>query len=221
MQIEVKLNDKDWIEVNDKCVDYIYDDAMDSLLIIVDEMAELTQKSGMKSTEAKEEDAMKDEIVASLTSIAQLGRAAQVLVVVSTQKPNATVLPTILRSNLGFRVFCGKATESGASTVSMDDNSAMLVDNTYPGAAVAKTSGTPVYFRGCYSKFKDLDDYYAKRGLDSKGYTPGEEGSEQPVQNVKLEGNIEITKDKTEKVIEFEQQKATIDARADQEWEEV
>jgi len=91
-EIEVCLNDNDWIPANKNCIHKIYNDTMPMLLFIVDEMAELTMKSGLKTTEAKQEDAYKDEIVSIISSIAQLGRSAGVHVLVATQKPNATVL---------------------------------------------------------------------------------------------------------------------------------
>jgi DNA segregation ATPase FtsK/SpoIIIE-like protein len=98
-EVEVCLNGTDWIPVNANCVDYIYSDELQVLLVICDELAELTQHSGMKSAEAKEEDALKDEIVSILSSIAQLGRSAGIHISIATQKPKADIVPTVLRSN--------------------------------------------------------------------------------------------------------------------------
>lgn len=97
--IEVCLNDKDWIEVNYNCVDFIYTDEMKMLITVVDELAELSQKSGMKDQKAKEQDALRDEIMGLIASITQLGRSAAIHAIVCTQKPNASVVPTVLRSN--------------------------------------------------------------------------------------------------------------------------
>lgn len=97
--IEVCLNDKDWIEVNYNCVDFIYTDEMKMLITVVDELAELSQKSGMKDQKAKEQDALRDEIMGLIASITQLGRSAAVHAIVCTQKPNHQIVPTVLRSN--------------------------------------------------------------------------------------------------------------------------
>lgn len=97
--IEVCLNDKDWIEVNYNCVDFIYSDEMKMLVTVLDELAEATQKSGIKDQKAKEQDALKDEIINLVTSITQLGRSSAIHIISATQKPNSTVVPTILRSN--------------------------------------------------------------------------------------------------------------------------
>lgn len=98
-EVEVCLNDKDWIPVNRNCVDYIYTDTFLRLITIVDEMAELTMHSDLKTAEAKEENQQKDEVVSILQSIAQLGRSAGIHIMIATQKPNASVINTILRSN--------------------------------------------------------------------------------------------------------------------------
>lgn len=97
--IEVCLNDKDWIEVNYNCVDFIYTDEMKMLITVVDELAELSQKSGMKDQKAKEQDALRDEIMGLIASITQLGRSAAIHAIVCTQKPAYNIVPTVLRSN--------------------------------------------------------------------------------------------------------------------------
>ena len=90
-EIEVCLNDKDWIPANANCIHKIFTDSFPMLLFICDELAELSQHSGMKSEEAKREDMMKDEVISIISSIAQLGRSAAVHVICATQKPSATV----------------------------------------------------------------------------------------------------------------------------------
>ena len=99
LEAEVCLNGTDWITVNGNCCDHRYEDEFPILLIVVDELAELTQKGGLKTTEGKEEDAMKDEIIGIIQSITQLGRSAGVLMMLATQKPNASIVPTVIRSN--------------------------------------------------------------------------------------------------------------------------
>lgn len=97
--IEVCLNDEDWIEVNYNCVNFIYTDEMKMLITVVDELAELSQKSGMKDQKSKEQDALRDEIMGLIASITQLGRSAAIHAIVCTQKPSALIVPTVLRSN--------------------------------------------------------------------------------------------------------------------------
>lgn len=365
--IEVCLNDKDWIEVNYNCVDFIYTDEMKMLITVVDELAELSQKSGMKDQKAKEQDALRDEIMGLIASITQLGRSAAVHAIVCTQKPNHQIVPTVLRSNplaldtlvetsnhlkvsirdvkigdkilgtdnqyydvidktpvhiptkvysisftngnvicsdthqwtihtsdnsysyvtesedlfrnkdwfiendihfgryeddiklldvslveqtecvcittnspdnqfliytdsgnpiythnCGFRAFCGRATETGASLVALDNNLATTIDSTYPGMGIVQSGGKNEFIRYYFSKFEDLEDYYKQRGLDELGYSPLDAdytGADAVVED--LEGEIEITvpRDKTE--FEFEEDRVEIDNRDDQKWGEV
>lgn len=96
---EVCLNDKDWIEVNYNCVDFIYTDEMKMLITVVDELAELSSASGLKDQKSKEQDALRAEIINLIASITQLGRSAAIHAIVCTQKPSHQVLPTVIRSN--------------------------------------------------------------------------------------------------------------------------
>lgn len=92
-ELEIQLDGENWIPVNRNCVDKVYSDAMPRLLIIVDEIAELTQKSGIKTTEGKNEDALKDEIISHIQSITQLGRSSGIHCILCTQRNDAAVLP--------------------------------------------------------------------------------------------------------------------------------
>lgn len=220
-EIEVCLNEQDWIPANKNCIHKVYNDTMQMLLFIVDEMAELTMKSGLKTTEAKQEDAYKDEIVSIISSIAQLGRSAGVHVLVATQKPNATVVPTILRSNLGLRVFMGTAAEAGASMVTLDNTLATTTDGTYPGMGIMQVNAQPAFFRSYFSKFEDLTDYYKKRGLDELGYGPLDKNQVTVDANEALSGTEEIDIPEQSVTFEFEDETAKIDKREDQIWEEI
>ena len=52
-QLEVCLDGEHWIPVNKNSVDKCYTDSMPRLLIVVDEIAELTQKSGPQKVRQK------------------------------------------------------------------------------------------------------------------------------------------------------------------------
>lgn len=92
-ELEICLDDEHWIPVNKNCVDKVYTDSMPRLLIVCDEIAELTGKSGIKTTEGRNEDALKDEIISNIQSITQLGRSAGIHCILCTQRNDATVLP--------------------------------------------------------------------------------------------------------------------------------
>jgi len=74
------------------------------IVLVVDEIAELTDTTGMDKPH-KEESAA---IVRNLSTIARLGRAFGVNLIISTQRPDAAVVPGQIKNNLDGRV-CGKA----------------------------------------------------------------------------------------------------------------
>ena len=90
-ELEIQLDGEHWIPVNKNCVDKCYTDEMPRLLIVVDEIAELTGKSGIKTTEGKAEDALKDEIISNIQSITQLGRSAGIHCILCTQRNDAAL----------------------------------------------------------------------------------------------------------------------------------
>ena len=91
-ELDVQLQEGEpFITVNKFSVDKIYNDAMPRLLMVVDEIAELTQKSGLKTTEGKQDDALKDEIMANIQSGTQLGRSSGIHYILCTQRNDASV----------------------------------------------------------------------------------------------------------------------------------
>jgi DNA segregation ATPase FtsK/SpoIIIE-like protein len=72
---------------------------MPRLLIVVDEIAELTGKSGIKTTEGKAEDALKDEILSNIQSITQLGRSAGIHCILCTQRNDANIISGVIQNN--------------------------------------------------------------------------------------------------------------------------
>lgn len=75
------------------------DDIGPRLLIVCDECAELLEPSGVKSTEGKEEDALKQEMVGLIKSITQLGRSSGIHMVLATQRNDASIIPGVIQNN--------------------------------------------------------------------------------------------------------------------------
>ena len=74
------------------------------VLFAIDEIAELTDTTGMDKPHKEEAAA----IVNNLSTIARQGRALGIHLIVSTQRPDAMVVPGQIKSNLDGRI-CGKA----------------------------------------------------------------------------------------------------------------
>lgn len=78
----------------------VYEDAIGArLLIIVDEMAELMQPSGVKTEQGKQLDALKQEIGMIIQSLTQLGRSGGVHMVLATQRNDVTFIPGVVQNN--------------------------------------------------------------------------------------------------------------------------
>lgn len=98
-EMEICLDGEHWLVINKNSVDKCYTDAMPRLLIVCDEIAELTQKGGVKTTEGKNEDALKDEIMSNIASITQLGRSAGIHCILCTQRNDAKVISGLIQNN--------------------------------------------------------------------------------------------------------------------------
>lgn len=75
------------------------DDIGPRLLIVVDETAELLEPSGIKTTEGKAEDALKQEAVGLLKSLTQLGRSSGMSCIICTQRNDASIIPGVIQNN--------------------------------------------------------------------------------------------------------------------------
>jgi S-DNA-T family DNA segregation ATPase FtsK/SpoIIIE len=80
----------------------------------VDEIAELLDRSGGKSDEAKEQDAMRDECSAIFESIARLGRAMGVHLLYATQRNDASLISGQVRNNTMARIAVGRLSPEGS-----------------------------------------------------------------------------------------------------------
>ena len=74
------------------------------ILFVIDEIAELTDTTGMDKPHKEEAAA----IVSNLATIARMGRAFGIHLIVATQRPDAMVVPGQVKNNLDGRI-CGKA----------------------------------------------------------------------------------------------------------------
>ncbi|WP_390605561.1 FtsK/SpoIIIE domain-containing protein [Dorea longicatena] len=74
------------------------------IVLVFDEVAELLDKTGI-SKEEREEYSKREKM---LDTLARLGRACGIHLILCTQRPSADIIPGEVRSNLGIRI-CGRA----------------------------------------------------------------------------------------------------------------
>ena len=89
------------------------------VLVVVDELADITSTSGLKSPEAKAEDELANAMTFALEKIAAKGRAAGVHLLLCTQRPDVAdgVMSGKMRANVSGRLACG----------SMDGSSSRMI----------------------------------------------------------------------------------------------
>ena len=88
------------------------------LVFACDEVAELLDKTGR----SKEDRERLGQIENRLATLARLGRAFGIHLILATQRPDANIIPGQIRNNMDFRV-CGRA-ESVLSQIILDNSSA-------------------------------------------------------------------------------------------------
>jgi hypothetical protein len=139
-----------------------------ALMIMVDEAGELLSPSGVKTDEGKADDEMKGEASMIISSIARLGRAAGVHLVIATQRPDATILPGETKANLGVRINCGR-TDSNASSMILGTSDGMRVKAFPRGRLYLRIYGDGDHGQGFFASPSWIDEYLASKGLNPDG----------------------------------------------------
>lgn len=139
-----------------------------AILIMVDECGQLLDMSGGKgSDEAKAEGELKGQAQSIIGSIARLGRAAGVHLVLATQRPDSKMIPGELKENLMFRAGCGHLTSIASSMLFDDATGTQTPANPKGRAAVMQVGQKPQKIQVYFTKdYKWMIDWLAKKGLN-------------------------------------------------------
>lgn len=108
---------KNIVEYNNQ-MEELNEDKLKRTIFACDELAELLDKTGL----TKEEKTERDCIVKQLSKIARLGRAFGIHLILSTQRPDAEVVPGQIKNNIDMRI-CGRA-DSVLSTIILGNGDA-------------------------------------------------------------------------------------------------
>lgn len=132
-----------------------------ALLVMIDEAGELLSPTGAKTDEAKEADALKGEAKMIIGSIARLGRAAGVHLVIATQRPDAELIPGETRDNLAVRIGCGTLKQS-ASQMLFQTNDGARTPSKPPGGIFIQIHGKGNRGQGFFAPNDWLEKYYER-----------------------------------------------------------
>lgn len=118
--------------------------------------------------EGKAEDSLKGEASMILGSIARLGRAAGVHLVIATQRPDATIITGETKANLGVRINCGR-TDSNASSMILGSGEGARVKANPRGRLYIRIYSPGNHGQGFFASPDWIDKYLAGKGLNPDG----------------------------------------------------
>lgn len=139
-----------------------------ALMVMVDEAGELLSPSGVKNDDAKAEDELKGEAAMIIGSIARLGRAAGVHLIIATQRPDAKIISGETKANLGVRINCGR-TDSNASSMILGTGDGMRVKANPRGRLYLRIYGNGNHGQGFFAGQDWIDKYLEGKGLNQDG----------------------------------------------------
>lgn len=120
------------------------------------------------SEEGKNEDSLKGEAAMIIGSIARLGRAAGVHLVIATQRPDAKIIAGETKANLGVRVNCGR-TDSNASSMILGTSDGVRVKSNPRGRLYLRIFGEGDHGQGFFASPDWIDNYLESQGLNPDG----------------------------------------------------
>jgi hypothetical protein len=120
------------------------------------------------SDDAKAQQALRGEAQSMIGSIARLGRAGGVHLMVATQRPDAKLLPGELKANLGMRLACGQMNPT-ASAMTLDSSSAVSTPGNPKGRAVISVYGHEQRGQIYFVDQSWIDGWLDRRGLNQDG----------------------------------------------------
>lgn len=115
------------------------------IILLIDECAELLDPTGR----TKDERELIAQIAAHLNTIARMGRAVGIHLIISTQRPDMNAVPGSLKSNLDVRI-CGKADPTLSTIILGDGRADELIPKYSQGRFVMADGAQDIVFQGFY-----------------------------------------------------------------------
>lgn len=161
-----------------------------ALMVMIDELGELLAPIKGKSDESKELQEAQEEVNMALASIARLGRAARVFLVLATQRPSADIIDSQVRDNLGNRIVCGRVKQN-ISTMMFGNSMGTRIraegaggKSIKGGIAVQSNGGPTMLAQGFFSGDRWIDEYFEKHGGFKSSKESNKDENFMAIQNV-------------------------------------
>lgn len=165
------LTEEEWFSLddislseNDETLYCISVDSPEKQFLIGDNIAVPTHNT----EEGKADDALKGEAAMIIGSVARLGRAAGVHLVIATQRPDATTISGETKSNLGVRINCGR-TDSTASNMILGTGDGVRVRANPKGRLYLRIYGSGNHGQGFFAQQSWIDEWLEKQGKNPDG----------------------------------------------------
>lgn len=114
-------------------------DALPRIMVACDEVGELTDTTSLDKPNKE----LVTAIVGHLSTLARLGRAFGIHLVLSTQRPDANVLPGQIKNNLDVRI-CGRS-DLVLSQIILDNGDATALPKDIPGRFLCNLDGGTIF----------------------------------------------------------------------------
>ena len=137
------------------------------LLTMVDEAAELLSPTGVKTDEGKADDLLKGEALTLIGSIARLGRAAGVHLILAMQRPDAKIISGEIRSNFMCRIAAGVLT-SAASAMTLESGAGTMINPNVKGRGMVYLNGKLYDFQGFFATPEFIDTWLQENPQESQ-----------------------------------------------------
>ena len=152
------------VSENDETLYCISVDAPEKQFLIGDNIAVPTHNTD----EGKADDELKGEAGMIIGSIARLGRAAGVHLVIATQRPDAKIISGETKANLGVRINAGR-TDSNASSMILGTGDGTRVKSNPRGRLYLRIYGSGNHGQGFFAEQEWIDQYLASQGKNPDG----------------------------------------------------
>ena len=121
-----------------------------------------------KTDEGKRATELAGEASMIISSIARLGRAASVFILLAMQRPDHTLLPGELKSNLGVRIACGRS-DSTASNMILGNAEGCRIKSKPRGRLFCSIYGSGNHAQGFFAEPDWIDKWLTDHNMHADG----------------------------------------------------
>lgn len=195
------------------------DTVLPAKILVIDEVQQFLESSSDRKAER-----LADRLRDNMQSIARLGRASHIHLIMSTQSPSGNSFPTALKNNVSQRVICGRVEENISNAIIDSSEGASIPLS--PGSYLGFSKGETQQFQGFFIKKAEVlalgtvkEGYDPKTGQSLKNddfdmspiEEPKEEPEEQKLEPEEQEQPRSIQKEETEEEIVTEEEAEEFD----------